>query len=44
MKVVNDYRIASKIGYFMIDNTRNNDTIMEALSIYIWLIIVYNTY
>ena len=35
MKVVNDYGIASKIGYFIMDNARNNDTIMDALSIYI---------
>jgi hypothetical protein len=37
MKVINDYRIASKVGYFIIDNTSNNDTIMEALSICIYI-------
>ncbi len=44
MKVVNDYGIASKIGYFMMDNVRNNDIMMDALSTCMWLIIVYNTY
>ena len=32
MQVINDYRIASKVGYFMMDNVENNDTMMEALS------------
>ena len=32
MNVINDYGIASKVGYFMIDNASNNDTIIEALS------------
>jgi hypothetical protein len=32
MKVINDYGIASKVGYFMMDNAGNNDTMMEALS------------
>jgi hypothetical protein len=31
MKVINDYGIASKVGYFMMDNADNNDTMMEAL-------------
>ena len=30
--VINDYGIASKVGYFMMDNANNNDTMMEALS------------
>lgn len=34
MQVINDYRIASKVGYFIMDNTDNNKTIIEALSIY----------
>ena len=32
MQVINDYGIASKVGYFMMDNADNNDTMMEALS------------
>ena len=30
--IINDYRIASKIRYFVMDNASNNDTIIEALS------------
>jgi hypothetical protein len=33
MKVINNYGIASKVGYFMMDNASNNDTMIEALSI-----------
>ena len=33
MQVINDYGIASKVGYFMMDNADNNDTMMEALSV-----------
>jgi hypothetical protein len=33
MQVIDDYGIASKVGYFMMDNADNNDTMMEALSI-----------
>jgi len=32
MEVINDYGIASKVGYFMMDNASNNDTMIEALS------------
>lgn len=32
MQVINDYGIASKVGYFMMDNAGNNNTIIEALS------------
>ena len=32
MQIVNDYGIASKVGYFMMDNADNNDTMMAALS------------
>jgi hypothetical protein len=32
MKVINDYRIILKIGYFVIDNVRNNDIMIDALS------------
>ena len=31
-QIINDYGIASKVGYFMMDNANNNDTMMEALS------------
>jgi hypothetical protein len=37
MKVINDYGIASKVGYFIMDNAPNNDTMMEALSIYMYI-------
>ena len=33
MEVVQDYKIPLKLGYFMIDNTRNNDTLIVELSI-----------
>jgi hypothetical protein len=33
MQVINNYRITLKVGYFIIDNTDNNNTIIEALSI-----------
>jgi hypothetical protein len=32
MQIINDYGVASKVGYFMMDNADNNDTMMEALS------------
>jgi hypothetical protein len=32
MEVINDYGIASKVGYFMMDNASNNDIMMESLS------------
>ena len=32
MEVISDYGIASKVGYFMMDNAENNDTMMAALS------------
>jgi hypothetical protein len=31
MEVINDYGIASKVGYFMMDNVSNNDTMIYAL-------------
>jgi hypothetical protein len=34
IEVINDYGIALKVRYFMIDNANNNDTMMEALSTY----------
>ena len=32
MQIINDYGVPSKVGYFMMDNADNNDTMMEALS------------
>jgi hypothetical protein len=32
MEVINDYGIALKVGYFMMDNASNNDTMIYALS------------
>jgi hypothetical protein len=32
MEVINDYGIAPKIGYFLMDNVSNNDTMIKALS------------
>jgi hypothetical protein len=32
MEVISDYGIASKVGYFMMDNAVNNGTMMKALS------------
>jgi hypothetical protein len=32
MKVIDDYGIASKVGYFMMDNASNNDAMITALS------------
>jgi hypothetical protein len=32
MKVIEEYGIASKVGYFMMDNAENNETMMRALS------------
>jgi hypothetical protein len=34
IRAIEGYRIASKVGYFMMDNTKNNETIMRALSSY----------
>jgi hypothetical protein len=33
MEVINEYGIASKVGYFVMDNADNNDTMIQALSI-----------
>ena len=33
MKVIEEYGIASKVGYFMMDNAENNETMIRALSI-----------
>jgi hypothetical protein len=32
MRVIEEYGIASKVGYFMMDNAENNETMMRALS------------
>src|ERR1700736_2423191 len=32
IRVINDYGIALKVGYFVMDNASNNDTMIEALS------------
>ena len=37
MEVINDYGIASKVGYFVMDNASNNDTMIEALSICMYI-------
>ena len=34
MNVVDDYGIAPKVGYFMMDNAKSNDTMINALSLY----------
>jgi len=33
MKVIEEYRIASKVGYFMMDNAENNETMIRSLSL-----------
>jgi hypothetical protein len=33
LEVVDDWGFASKLRYFVIDNTGNNDTIMRSLSL-----------
>jgi hypothetical protein len=33
MEVINEYGIASKVGYFVMDNADNNDTMIQALSV-----------
>jgi hypothetical protein len=32
LEVIREWRIAGKLGYIVIDNASNNDTMMEALS------------
>jgi hypothetical protein len=32
MDVVKEYKIASKVGYFIMDNAENNETMIRALS------------
>jgi hypothetical protein len=31
LEVIQEYEIEEKVGYFMIDNASNNDTMMEEL-------------
>lgn len=38
IEVINDYRIASKVGYFMIDNASNNNIIICTLSTCMYLL------
>jgi hypothetical protein len=33
MKVIEEYGIASKVGYFMMDNAENNETMIGSLSL-----------
>jgi hypothetical protein len=44
MEVINDYGIASKVGYFVMDNASNNDTMIEALSICMYINTSYFNY
>ena len=37
MEVINDYGIALKVGYFVMDNASNNDTIIKALLICMYI-------
>ena len=37
MEVINDYGIALKVGLFVMDNASNNDTMIEALSICMYI-------
>jgi hypothetical protein len=32
MKIITEYGIVSKVGYFMMDNAENNETMIRALS------------
>jgi hypothetical protein len=32
LKIIKDYGIASKVGYFMMDNAESNDTMMVAIA------------
>ena len=41
MEVINDYGIASKVGYFVMDNASNNDTMIKALSHCMYLNTLY---
>lgn len=37
MDVIEDYSIASKVGYFVMDNATNNDTMMRALALGLYI-------
>ena len=41
MEVINDYGIASKVGYFVMDNASNNDIMIKALSRCMYLNTLY---
>lgn len=36
IQVLNEYELIEKIGWFMLDNCSNNDTMLEHLSIYLF--------
>jgi hypothetical protein len=36
IEIIDNYRIVSKVRYFVINNISNNDKIIKALSIYIY--------
>ncbi len=40
MEVINNYKIASKVGYFVIDNASNNDTMIETVSTCIYKLFI----
>jgi hypothetical protein len=40
MNVVDDYGSASKVGYFVMDNAKSNDTMINALSLRIALSLI----
>ena len=44
LKVLEDYQIISKLGYMMMDNANNNDTMMEYISDGIILLIILLIY
>ena len=54
MSIIKEFGIASKVGYFMMDNAANNETMMKALSVcrfilidapgfLLYLLIVFNS-
>lgn len=43
MEVINEYGIATKVGYFVMDNATNNDTMIQALSTCMYNLISYCT-
>ena len=39
--VINNYKIGSKVGYFVIDNASNDDIMVETLSTCIYKLFIY---